>query len=97
MVDDVSSDWTDVIDFENRTLKMEGVFELKTTFSFDELQIGMLDGWRQQNDSSELHFRDPDSGDQKKLSARKGLAAGMGLKDTDQERGTETTTSRCRN
>jgi len=44
MADGVSSDWTDLIDLENRTLKMEGVFEHKITFSLDELQKGMFDG-----------------------------------------------------
>jgi len=40
MADGVSSDWTDMIDLENRTLEMEGVFEHKSTFSFDKLQTG---------------------------------------------------------
>jgi len=93
MADGVSSDWTDMIDLENRTLKMKGVFEHRTTFSFDELQIRMLDGWREQNDPSESRSRDLDSGEQEKLLARKGLAAGMGLKDTDQD---ETETKRQR-
>jgi hypothetical protein len=74
-----------MIDLENRTLKMEGVFEHKTTFSFDELQKGMFDGWREENDPSESWMTDPDSEEEEKLSARKGLAAGMGSKDVYQD------------
>jgi hypothetical protein len=72
-----------MIDLENRTLKMEGVFEHKTTFSFDELQKGMFDGWRWQNDPSESYVTESESKEEEKLSAREGLAAGMGLKDDD--------------
>jgi hypothetical protein len=77
--------WKYMIDLENRTLKMEGVFEHKTTFSFDELQKGMFDGWREENDPSESWMTDPDVEEEEKLSARKGLAAGMGPKDGDQD------------
>jgi hypothetical protein len=77
--------WKYMIDLENRTLKMEGVFEHKTTFSFDELQKGMFDGWRKENDPSESWMTDPDEEEEEKLSARKGLAAGMELKDGKQD------------
>jgi hypothetical protein len=76
--------WKYMIDLENRALIMEGVFEHKTRFSFDELQKGMFDGWREENDPSESWMTDPDLEEEEKLSARKGLAAGMGLKDGDQ-------------
>jgi hypothetical protein len=74
-----------MIDLENRTLEMKGVFEHKTTFSFDELQRGMFDGWREENNPSESWMTDPDSETDDTLSARKGLAAGMGPKDGDQD------------
>jgi hypothetical protein len=77
--------WKYMIDLENRTLEMKGVFEHKTTFSFDELQKGMFDGWREENDPSESWITDPDPEEGEKLSVRKGLAAGMGLKDGDQD------------
>jgi hypothetical protein len=77
--------WKYIIDLENRTLEMKGVFEHKTTFSFDELQMGMFDGWREENDPSESWMTDPDEEEEEKLSARKGLAAGMGSKDGDQD------------
>jgi hypothetical protein len=87
--------WKYIIDLENRTLEMKGVFEHKTTFSFDQLQVGMFDGWREENDPSESWMTDPDEEEEEKLSARKGLAAVMGSKDGDQdEREKKTTTSR---
>ena len=77
-----------MIDLENRTLEMKGVFQHiarqhKATFSFDELQKGMCDGWREENDPSESWVTDPDLGGGDDLSARKGLAAGMGPKSWD--------------
>jgi len=79
------SKWEYMIDLEKRTLKMEGVFEHKTTFSFDELQRGMFDRWWEQNDISESWMTDPDTEEEEKLSARQGLAAGMGLTDKNQD------------
>jgi hypothetical protein len=72
-----------MIDLENRTLKLEGVFEHKTTFSFDELQKGMFDGWRKQNDPSESWMTELDSDVGERMSARKGLAASKLLKAVD--------------
>jgi hypothetical protein len=74
-----------MIDLENRTLKLEGVFEHKTTFSFDELQKGMFDGWRKQNDPSESWMTELDSDVGERMSARKGLAASKLLKAVDED------------
>jgi hypothetical protein len=45
----------------------------------------MFDGWREENDPSESWMTDPDEEEEEKMSARKGLAAGTGLKDGDQD------------
>jgi len=74
-----------MIDLENRTLEMKGVFQHKTKFSFDELQKGTFDGWRGENDPSKSWVTDPDSEGGDNLSARKRLAAGMGPKGEDQD------------
>lgn len=69
-----------MIDPEHRTVEMKGVFEHEITFSCDELQRGMLDGWVKENDPSGSLMMDPESEGEEKLSTRKGPAAGMGLK-----------------